>query len=512
MERKPTLPKGVSKALFTRAVAEYRALLGDANVIIDVDKLAPYSKIMLAVPDARHQPSGALIVDSVEQVQKVMAICNKYKIPVWPISTGRNFGYGSAAPATPGQLVLDMRRMNKIIEVDPELGTALVEPGVTYVQLQEYLNANNLPYWTSFPSSGGITGPMGNILERGAGYNRTGEHAANFCGMEVVLADGQVVRTGMGGVENTTAWQAYRWGLGPWVDGLFLQSNYGVVTKIGVWLMKRPPAHLFFAVAYPDLETTGKGVDVMRDLRLSNILETGIVGTTTYVLAATLKRSAIYDGEGSIPKDVYAEFLKSQNLPPYSGLSVLYGTEERIAADFKVVKEAFEKIGGTVITEGPLLSAPGVSHWHQNMVGKPSLEEFGIYNFRGGGGSMWFAPVVPARGHEVVKVMTLVDGIFRKYGFDVAGGLLVYGRHLDMVVDLLFDRTKPEEMKRAYDCFNECLEACTREGYGLYRVNTAFMEKAKKAYGPAQQDLHMRLKKALDPNGVIAPGKSGITV
>ena len=69
----------------------------------------------------------------------------------------------------------------------------------------------------------------------------------------------------------------------------------------------------------------------------------------------------------------------------------------------------------------------------------------------------------------------MIADTFKKYGFDAAGGLLVYGRHLDMVVDLLFDRTNPEETKRAYDCFKECVEMCTREGYGLYRANTAFM-------------------------------------
>ncbi len=512
MNLKPTFPKGISKAVFTQAISKYRSILGDEHVIVDLERLAPYTKIMLAVPKAQHQPSGALIIESVEQIQKVLEVCNKHKIPIWPISTGRNFGYGSAAPATAGQLVLDMRKMNKIIDVDPELGTALVEPGVTYLQLSEYLKANNLPYWTSFPSSGVIAGPMGNILDRGAGYNRYGEHAANFCGMEVVLADGTMLRTGMGGIEGTTAWQAYRWGLGPWVDGLFLQSNFGIVTKIGVWLMKRPPADLFFMVAYPDLETASLGIETMRDLRLDNVLETGVVGHTTYMLATIIRRSDIYQGKGAIPKDVLAKYLVDHNMPPFATLSTLYGTEEQIAVNFKIVKQAFEKIGGTVISSGDALKAPGVEYWHQNMTGKPNSHEFGIFNFRGGGGTMWFSPVVPARGREAIKVFTLIDSIFRKHGFDIAGGFIVYGRHLDLVVDLLFDRTNLEETKRAYDCFEECLETCTREGYGVYRANTAFMEPAINAYGPAQKALNKRLKKALDPNGIIAPGKSGIYV
>lgn len=64
----------------------------------------------------------------------------------------------------------------------------------------------------------------------------------------------------------------------------------------------------------------------------------------------------------------------------------------------------------------------------------------------------------------------------------------------------------------AHACFTECLEACTAAGYGLYRTNTAFMDQAAAAYGPAQMAVNKRLKQALDPKGIIAPGKSGIYV
>jgi 4-cresol dehydrogenase (hydroxylating) len=75
-------------------------LLGDENVLTKDDQLIPYSKIMIAVDNAEHTPSAAVTATTVEQVQGVVKICNEHKIPVWTISTGRNFGYGSAAPAS----------------------------------------------------------------------------------------------------------------------------------------------------------------------------------------------------------------------------------------------------------------------------------------------------------------------------------------------------------------------------------------------------------------------------
>lgn len=67
-------------------------------------------------------------------------------------------------------------------------------------------------------------------------------------------------------------------------------------------------------------------------------------------------------------------------------------------------------------------------------------------------------------------------------------------------------------MQRAHDCFKEALSANAAAGYGVYRTNTGFMDQAAESYGPAQKAFNKKLKRALDPNGIIAPGKSGIFI
>ena len=219
------LPKGVSENRFDAAIKKFQAALGADQVLTSADHLRPYTKVMMSVPDARHQPSAVVTATSVEQVQAVVKICNEYKIPVWTISTGRNFGYGSAAPVERGQIVLDLKKMNKIIHIDPELCTALVEPGVTYQQLYDYIEENKLPLMLSFSAPSAIAGPVGNTMDRGVGYTPYGEHFLMQCGMELVLANGDVLRTGMGGVKGDKAWQVFKWGYGPTLDGMFTQSN-----------------------------------------------------------------------------------------------------------------------------------------------------------------------------------------------------------------------------------------------------------------------------------------------
>jgi 4-cresol dehydrogenase (hydroxylating) len=516
MTMQPVLPPGISQARFAEAIAEFREIVGEQWVIVDLDRLAPYVKLMIPEDEVLHQPAGAIAASSVEEIQKILAVCTKYKTPIWTISTGRNFGYGSAAPATPGQLILDLRRMDRILDVDPEMCTALVEPGVTYRQLQDYIDEHKLPLWLSFPGPGPIVGPVGNTLDRGRGYNRYGEHMAFFCGLEVVLADGSLVRTAMGGLEKSTAWQCYRWGYGPWVDGLFSQSNFGVVTKMGIWLMHAPPAHKAFFVDYDDLEGVGRAVDTIRKLHLLGVLENGILGNALYPIAETARRSDIYRGPGAIPDSVLRKYLASIDVKAYSAFSTLYGTEGQIAANLKTVREAFAPTGGKLVTEEELpparLAAPALRHEIGQMSGELDLTEFGVYNFRGGGGSTWFAPVVPARGRDAVKSINLSKAVLDEFGFDYMGGFLFAysGRCAEHVLDLQFDRSDPQEMKRAHNCFQKLIAVNAAEGYAPYRVSTAFMKQVADVYGPEQKALNKRLKRALDPHGILAPGKSGI--
>jgi hypothetical protein len=73
---------------------------------------------------------------------------------------------------------------------------------------------------------------IGNTLDRGVGYTPYGDHFGMHCGLEIVLANGEVMRTGMGALPGSNTWQLFPYGFGPFADGLFTQSNYGIITKM----------------------------------------------------------------------------------------------------------------------------------------------------------------------------------------------------------------------------------------------------------------------------------------
>lgn len=138
--------------------------------------------------------------------------------------------------------------MNNIDEVNEEYGYAIVEPGVSFFDLYEEIQRRGLNLWPSVPAIGWGS-VLGNTMDRGFGYTPNGEHSQSQCGMEVVLPNGELLRTGMGAMKDNKTFALYKGyvhsslarlcshpnnidlqsnrGFGPTLDGLFYQSNLG---------------------------------------------------------------------------------------------------------------------------------------------------------------------------------------------------------------------------------------------------------------------------------------------
>ena len=130
-----------------------------------------------------------------------------------------------------------------MLEVNDKNHYALVEPGVSYFDLYKYIQEKGLKVWID-PADPGWGSPIGNAVDRGGGRTPMRDHFDAHCGMEVVLPNGELMRTGMGALPNSKTWQQYKYGFGPYVNGMFSQSNFGIVTKMGFWLFPEPEAYL----------------------------------------------------------------------------------------------------------------------------------------------------------------------------------------------------------------------------------------------------------------------------
>ncbi len=155
-----------------------------------------------------------------------------------------------------------------------ESAHALVEPGVSYFDLYRHIREKGLKLWVDVPDPGWGS-PIGNALDHGGGRTPLPyrDHFDAHCGMEVVLANGQVVRTGMGAVPGSPLWLQTKYGPGPLLDGIFSQSNFGIVTKMGFWLMPEPEASMSGRIRVPHHDDIVPLVRILSQLMYSNIVD-----------------------------------------------------------------------------------------------------------------------------------------------------------------------------------------------------------------------------------------------
>src|SRR5262245_45301175 len=245
------------------AIRKLRETVGADHVFADAQGLDRYR--WSTIPITR-EVAAVVLPGGVEEVQRIVQVARDLHLALYPISTGENWGYGSALPARDHNVIVDLRRMNRIHEFNRDLAYAVVEPGVTQRQLYDYLQAARIPLALSPTGAGPGRSILGNTLERGFSIGPYGDHFLAQCGMEVVLTTGEILRTGLGHYPDAKAAYLFKWGVGPYLDGLFTQSNLGIVTKIGVWLMPTPESFEACYFGCNSEEQLGPLIDAMREM------------------------------------------------------------------------------------------------------------------------------------------------------------------------------------------------------------------------------------------------------
>ena len=511
-----TLPPGMTETRFERALAAFEAIVGVPNVCRGGAALEPYLDPFVPAADPRaFAPSAALRPANVDEVRAILRVANETRVPLWTVSTGRNFAYGGAAPRLSGSVVLDLQRMNRILAVDERLAWALVEPGVSYFDLYAHLRDGGYRLWVD-PPAAGWGSVIGNTLERGFGTTPYGDHASTQCGMEIVLANGDLVRTGMGAIETGTAWQLYRSGYGPAFDALFTQSNYGVVTKMGVWLMPAPQAYLLGEVQVPNEADLAALVDALRVLQLGGTIRNhaAIEGAIRRA-AGIAPRSRWFDGEGPMPESAVSVMQRDLGIGRWNLHFGLYGAPDVIDAERRVVERAFAAVPGARIAATRYAAGDEPRGGaDRNLAGIPTMSAFRMLDWRGGmGAHVDFSPLCPADGRDALRQYTLVKTRAAEYGFDYYGGFTAGGRYLHHIFAAIFARERREDAERAGDLLRALMSDARAAGYGVYRSHLLYMDYAAAQYSfndGALLRLAETLKDALYPQGVLSPGKQGV--
>ena len=393
---------------------------------------------------------------SVEELQAIVRIANEHGVPLWVSSQGRNNGYGGSSPRVRGAVVVNLRRMNRVLEIDGDAAYAVVEPGVSFFELYEAVRASGHKLWISVPDLGWGS-VIGNALEYGVGYTPYGEHAANACGLEVVLPNGELVRTGMGAISNGRAWHVYKRSFGPSFDGLFFQSNLGIVTKMGVWLMPEPECYLPGWVMAPRDDDLGPMVDTLRELMLGGSI-TGYPMILSPVAAASVftDRAHWHQGEGVLPEEAIERICSELGFGRWTMRFAIHGDEAIVDHRFAKVKEAFGRIEGCTVIGGKV--AGSEVHTIENpaervQAGVPNLELVQMGKWYGGeaGGHIGFSPAAPLTAGDAIRLRDLLRGALAEHGLDYSAALIPTGpRSFINVVLVVFDTSDEEQTRSAF--------------------------------------------------------------
>jgi 4-cresol dehydrogenase (hydroxylating) len=525
------------------ALAAWEAKLGADRLVAGPAAKAAYGTCTTGVE--RDIPAG-LKPRSVHDIAAILSIARQHAIPLYPISTGHNWGYGTALPAIDGCVVLDLSGLNRIVDTNSQLGLVTVEPGVTQQDLFDHLARERLPFLVPTTGAGPNCSLVGNALERGYGITPYADHFGAVTAIEAVLPDGRIYRSALTELGGELVDQAFKWGLGPHLDGLFAQGNIGIVTRMTIALAPRPEriaAFLFAIREDGQLEAAVAGVQqVLRQLG-------GVSGSINLmnarrVLAMMAPYPASLQGpDGILPSDVIATLGRQNGVTAWTGFGALYGTPAVVKAAKRAVRAALQPVAASLnfVTPGlvsRLNRVAGHVPWVRDgrlgkklrtlesslqlVAGRPSQVALPLAYLRSpqrpdpgdeldpardGCGLIWYPPLVPMTPDRVRRYVAMVERICAAHRIEPLITLTsLSDRCFDSSVPLVFERDDPDALDRAQRCYLALLEAGKKEGFIPYRFGPQAMDQLTSSAG-VFWDLATKLKVAIDPEGIIAPGR-----
>lgn len=467
-----------------------KSLLGAENVLTGPDQLSPYREDFTEIEPV--DPLCAAFVTTTEQVQAIVKQCHETRTPLTARVYGTNVG--GLALAAPGGVILDMSRMNRILDVNVDDMVAVIEPGVTQQMIKDHLADNNMPLVTGYSLAPPYTSIFANALLGGL-TNRSlkyGDQSDWISGLEVVRYDGTLARTGAWALSDIP------FGLVPFPDvtGLFVawQQTTGIATRMAFQLWPRHPLNeRWFILSY-----SARG---------------------TYTAMSRLCKAEVCDDIGGLswPSAKMMMGVKHPNPVPdegeprfflYVDLTAETGAEMKAKRDivFAIVRDVAalgERFEDPLDVESLVRVNPALSGFAEFPTDLKFLTS------HGGGGLSWIGTYGPLS--RMAEAVDAAVELMTRHGFPplivsrpMRGGHFVVYRLITT-----FDKADPDQVRRVREVNVELLELATSKGYVMYKTPAWAWAQLKDRIDPGLRRLMGEVKAMMDPHGIFNPGKLG---
>ncbi|MFB9850873.1 FAD-binding oxidoreductase [Micromonospora andamanensis] len=456
---------------------DLRAALGPEAVLTDPDLLRGHERdeadlCASAIPLVVTRPR------STEEVVAVVRAAGRYGVPVVP--QGARTGLAGAANAVDGAVVISTTAMDAILEIDPVSRIAVVQPGVVNAALSAAVGERGL-WYPPDPGSWESSTIGGNVATNAGGmccvkYGVTTEYVL---GLEVVLASGEVLRTGRRTAKGVAGYDLTRLFVGS-------EGTLGVITEVTVALRPAPAESLTLVAVFGSTATAGEAVARIAAQGLSPSLLELLDRTHLAAIEAYRPMGLRTDAEALLLAAADTGTRAAADLAELAAACEAAGAEEVYAASDAVEAAA-------------LLQARRLAH--------PAMEKYAADTYPGGNGGLIIDDLAVPRG----TLAALLDGVARIAAeCQVPIGVVGHAGDGNMHPNIVVDRADPASLERGRRAFDEIMRlgldlggTCTGEhGVGLLKRDWLARE-----IGPVGVRVHHAIKAALDPTGLLNPGK-----
>jgi len=451
-------------------LTELSAALGKDAVLVDPDVTDGYRRDMMPLAPYGSPLAVVLPADTAE-VQIVVRACAAAGVPIVPRGAGS--GLSGAANAIDGCVVLVTTRLNEIVEVDPENRLAVVQPGVVNLELRGAVEKHGL-FYPPDPSSYDWCTIGGNLSTNAGGLCcvKYGVTTDSVLGLEVVLADGELLRTGRRTVKGVAGYDLTKLFVGS-------EGTLGVITQATLALRPLPQAPGTMVAAFPSVAAAGAAVSrIVREGIVPSLME--IMDTTTIEAVEAYLKTELGAGRGS------AALLLCQS---DSG-------GEQARRELTAIEQVCQDTGAELVhstfdpAEGQLLLAARRSVLY-------ALEEYGT----------WMTDDVCVPRTRIGDLIAGCERIGAEVGLKVA--VVGHAGDGNMHPTIIYDGTSEAELAKAYQAFNDILALGLSLGgtvtgeHGVGRIKQEWLERE---IGPVGMRVHRSIKAALDPGNLFNPG------
>ncbi len=503
------------------------------------DNITGRFKTIMAV----HEPT------SVEDIVAIVRSARLSRAPLYPVSRGFNWGYGSRSPVTENCALVDLGRMNRILNaarISVDNPIAVIEPGVTQIQLYEFLQTHCPQLTFNVTGSGRETSIIGNALDRGVGY--MGPRKDDIFGLEIVTGTAETLRTGFRRLgDSSPLAHSHPFGLGPILDGLFFQSNFGIVTSACFRLSPRRPREVAVSIALR------KAADLPRFINeLARLKRDGLLTSVTHIANRARTRATLSFGVtrylenecGFSREAANKQAERAINMvvtDEWTSLASVTGNNGQVRAALREIRYRTRDFARLmVITDGRLDFGYALTHalrflpfaranaaaisamrpLHRLALGVPTdvaIENL-LWKFNHSNnqaveldqsrcGLLFVNPALPLDGQFTAEIVEGMKSIAAQYDHTLYITINVETTtSLVAIINLLFDRGLPGDVDRAHRCADALLAYIRQRGLEPYRARADMMDKIVST-DPDYWKKIRALKHIFDPDNIIAPGR-----